>query len=930
MAVIGSGTIPTVTPPSGGSIGIWTVEELSGNAQTNMPVEFGLPVKPGTLLPGMIVQVLDGMTPLVGQTDLQASDKAGSNVRFVKFTGILPTLGATASKQLTVNTLVSAPSSGTAITAADILALCSGAFEPCLTTVTFAGTPTDLSCRAALAGGGWAVGAAVNFGAVRSGPFCTEILCSLPLGNYLRVWFHVAAYKAGSGAVTAQGGGNPILAVRVDRVMENGYVQQNVSTPLDLFYGIQDRSSTSLTNAALTLANNVILADGVGGPTSWSEDTTSAGTITVGSLSDNTITTISRGTGTWTADDNGRILRAAGPFSTGAVGQICSVNVGSNTASLRVPPFRNFVSLTLAPGGDYTLEGVGHPYATRHRQRLVIGNPVATADSQTQIVLPWDGSGTRSVMPYLASTKMLPNYATLPANVPSQSGAAANAWGKRPYGMLTDGTSTSPANGIRDDFGSSGDGPGDQIGIIAGVDCLGSIACDVDGQFNLFRAAMARSCMQVHYRDTATGLGVALDSGTDWIWPGGSDPNQVAWDFGSVVFTSSPHGGLDTSHACAGAYLAYLLTGDWYWLEAVQSWAWYFGWAGTNPGGGTGSQLTRCPVGNGDATMRAQAWQMRSILQGAAVTPDATLPLGITKAKYDTWLANIFSSIKANIVDDHVNYGTNGPRWLHDISPYRYGLFEFAFYAWAMNHGKELGQLDSNGVAAKDWCAVGVVPPGAVDTADVAPDWFNIQNWPVPLVTPGSASPPTTWADAYQRAAALNIDPTSHQPTATTVTLSTLSGSAINATFSPWPFGADPSFYIGGLVQGGGGTAAIVSLNVGGSSGVLDATVTGIPQLGRGDVLYNGGPFASLTFTTQTIPYPSPVDSGPPNSFNQTREILYQIMTLAACSAMMQDDGVSGASTAVAYYQGQAAGMSPSGLPTTGTDGEYEMYVQPR
>jgi hypothetical protein len=895
----------------------FTVQEQSGNAQTNMPFMFGLPLAPAALPSGSIVQILDGASQQVVQTDQAASDLAKANVRFVAVSGVLSALGANASKQLTVQSVVGTPPGGVVIAASDITGLCSGSFEPGLVTIVLGGLTYTASCAAALASGGtWGLTTSQNFGHFRSGPYCSAFLCSAPLvhsgtaHNYLRVFFHVYAWKAGAGVITAQGGGNPILSVLTDVVVENGYAQTHTTAASDLYYAAQVQSSTSLTVATLTLANNVVLASGVGGAVNWTDDSTGPGTLTLGNVGGSNITTLSRSAGTWTANDNGRILVDG---ATGA-GQICSVTVGGTAASLRVVSNFSGTSLT---SGNYTMHGIGHAYATRWRQRVVVGSPVATCDSTAQTISPWSGSGTRSVMPYLASSKMVPNYATLPANV-SNAGAASAGYGARPYGALANGQST--LNGdLRDYFPTSGDGPYEQIGVNPGAEVAGAISMDTDGQYRLFRTAEIREFYQWHYRDTTTGLLPTMNGGTDWAWDPRWGTLLATSSIPTTAVASGPHGGLDIAHSCNGAYLAYLLTGDFIHLEDVQATAFFFGWAAFNPGY-AGSQLNRNPWFGGDQ-MRAMAWSQRSTLQGAAVTPDGSALLGTTKLTINTFITNTWSGVQTPLVNDTLDYGPSGPKWTQSDSNSgtSFAMYQSGFSAAVLQHARELGYLDANGSAFKAWWQSEIVVP-ATDAANVAPDYIAGPEWAMMKPTGGAAHSDTTWAAAYQHTAWYT---SGTRTTPVNLTFpGALSGAAITATASYDPFGSDHSWYVGGIVtqNGGPGVAKITAIS--GTTWTLDTTVTGIQSQG-GLGTYNGAAFSTSTCNNVNVPWPSPADAPLPGTTlaNQPWNVI-----VAGVAAMMQDDGVTNAHAALSYLLSQAS----TNVPTSGVNGYAKYYFLPR
>ena len=98
----------------------------------------------------------------------------------------------------------------------------------------------------------------------------------------------------------------------------------------------------------------------------------------------------------------------------------------------------------------------------------------------------------------------------------------------------------------------------------------------------------------------------------------------------------------DTSHQPSFAYLPYIVTGDYYYLEEMQFWAMYNTFV-SNPG----YRETVKGLFKRDQ-VRGQAWSMRSISQAAYITPDAD-PL---KAQFEYF-------VKTNLEWYNANYANN-------------------------------------------------------------------------------------------------------------------------------------------------------------------------------------------------------------------------------------------------------------------------------
>jgi hypothetical protein len=140
----------------------------------------------------------------------------------------------------------------------------------------------------------------------------------------------------------------------------------------------------------------------------------------------------------------------------------------------------------------------------------------------------------------------------------------------------------------------------------------------------------------------------------------------------------------DTAHQPAFAYLPYLVTGDYYYLEELQFWAMYNSFS-TNPGYRENIKglVTEDQV-------RAQGWSLRTLSEAAYITPD-TDPLKaqfefFLSSNFDWYLTNYVNNPAANslgmIVHSYaIGYedGTALSPWMDD------------FFTSAIGHATELG-----------------------------------------------------------------------------------------------------------------------------------------------------------------------------------------------------------------------------------------------
>lgn len=214
--------------------GTFYLESNAVGTQTDMPFEIMIPIKGGNLTSGQRIVAKDGVTTLNIQEDNASTDQ-DSDVRLVKITGILPTINASQRKTITLTAESGSPASGTAISIANILATDYEVTAKCTISATLY---SALATDAINAGTTWSLIGDRYDGTFRSGPYCTEYVCSAVLQasgptyhSHLRAVFHIAAYKKNSGAVD---GGNPITAIRTDVIIENGFF--DVLSPADITY----------------------------------------------------------------------------------------------------------------------------------------------------------------------------------------------------------------------------------------------------------------------------------------------------------------------------------------------------------------------------------------------------------------------------------------------------------------------------------------------------------------------------------------------------------------------------------------------------------------------------------------------------------------------------------------------------------------------
>jgi hypothetical protein len=207
----------------------------------------------------------------------------------------------------------------------------------------------------------------------------------------------------------------------------------------------------------------------------------------------------------------------------------------------------------------------------------------------------------QSNVPYLVSSRAVPNYdqAVKPA---------ANVLASMPRTTepMTIGMATAymPTTGAHSD-----------IGILPQWQAAYVLSMDARARDATLSTADGAGSFSMHYRDRVTDRPVTLTAHPRMTIEGRST------DAGSDAFpnpggdTSTPFTA-DSAHQPSLAYLPYVLTGDYFYLEEVQFWA-MFNVFKSNPdyrGAGQGLIISD--------QLRGQAWSLRTLAQATAFTPD--------------------------------------------------------------------------------------------------------------------------------------------------------------------------------------------------------------------------------------------------------------------------------------------------------------------
>ena len=231
--------------------------------------------------------------------------------------------------------------------------------------------------------------------------------------------------------------------------------------------------------------------------------------------------------------------------------------------------------------------------------------------------LAWSGAAPavhlRHDTAYLIDSRALPNYDRSVLVPDSALAELAGKW----EGRKTEPMGVGAANPAMPGTGGRID-----IGLLPGWAAMYLLSMDARAkQVTLGTADLAGS-WSAHYRDKQTGRPVSL---IDYPYmtllgnPGDTrnrkTGKQEAFPRCPKTVCKTPYK-VDSAHQPAFAYLPYLVTGDYYYLEELQFWAMWNVFA-TNPGYRKNIQGLL-----GTHQVRGQAWSLRTLGEAAYITPD--------------------------------------------------------------------------------------------------------------------------------------------------------------------------------------------------------------------------------------------------------------------------------------------------------------------
>lgn len=791
---------PTIVVSVAGSetlISKVTIENAEDTDKTSEIVEFGFPTHGSHLTSGAHLKVYDddgsgGKGTLLSnyQIDNICTDQEGDQ-RFAKLTAIVPALGRSSGgsklRKLHIYESSDAAPTGTAIALSDVQALAGYANGLVKVSLDIGGTVYTISVKDIIDSGSTTFSKTGLWRCSqlwRTGPLCTEwIMRAAPQnggsphasGDGMHIRFHVAAYKAGSGAVD---GGNPITGIRVDVLPENGDQARALTDIRAYGYGLLIERATSISDATLVSTDQAHYPLGTH-RFSYPRTSPSAG-ITVSATSVGAGRTITRDSGSWDADILGGYIRIPGNNGWFLVTARTSGTVVTGEV------FEAFSSTTYT-SGNWVQEGVRHNYNSHYFRRSWIGNRPThqwAYGDNTSAVTPT----TKAHHDFLASSEMIFEYGqTFAGTTHTMTNLDAR---KAPDGTIR--PISAPSLIFLTYYGDtnqgfSNTGAAGQIGWLQDYFVDGIVKYDSNGKRKVWENAehfMTYSWMYPAKLSGTRSTGanpqpVRADDGLTLRWDSGLAYAQQLYQDPTTYKLQWQR---ELGHHPSLLYLQYLMSGDYVWAEMVCRHADYVTWDHhlENSGSyGDGTFAVKGALGAangisvwGDSSLatRGHSWGLRCLLQVAAVSPDnernqlintQTYYRGRLAQRWDaaqTWVNHasmidpetgpMYDSKKTPNLTSLLRDGSGGADELYLCTPWTMG-----FLGGVAASAKYLGLTDANWVTFVTWLKRFWVEQ--VDNPDIVFDLWSsaFQHIWADKITPGmtDADIPVSTGEMYRR-----------------------------------------------------------------------------------------------------------------------------------------------------------------------------------
>lgn len=323
----------------------------------------------------------------------------------------------------------------------------------------------------------------------------------------------------------------------------------------------------------------------------------------------------------------------------------------------------------------------------------------------------WAGSDPgvtpRHSADYLMATGLVPAYDAAPSATDASITDQPSTFTPLQRPAMDGNASTSIYS---DAMGSPG--AHDYIGILPEMDVVYLVApSGVNLWASVQRNHYSLGRYAIHYRDESTNRPILFASHPTLVLSQASESMVGVAHIGTSedsTYCPTPSGTVpppwvETHHPSTG-YFAYLLSGRYYFLEETQFAATIHYLRNTSDYRQQAKGIFRMRLGFGTNTTRGVAWQMRTLAQAAAITPDSDT----------TYRANFVDSLKENInfyKTDSDPYRAVGLGFLQPHSTTAYGTSSANSYGWyagwqhhyltaAFGYAKALKLVDSDATAS--------------------------------------------------------------------------------------------------------------------------------------------------------------------------------------------------------------------------------------
>jgi hypothetical protein len=267
------------------------------------------------------------------------------------------------------------------------------------------------------------------------------------------------------------------------------------------------------------------------------------------------------------------------------------VDVTIENAWAYEPGPQNFTydaDVTVGGKSVYSKAGLTHYHHARWRKVFWYGDAPAV--------------NVQSNVPYLISSRAVPNYDQ--STKPAETVLASMLRAIEPMGIGM-ATAYMPTTGAHSD-----------IGILPQWQAAYVLSMDARARDATLSTADGAGSFPMHYRDRVTDRPVALVNHPRMTIAGRTTDAGADAFPGCAGDCTTPYTP-DTAHQPSLAYLPYLITGDYFYLEEMQFWGMYDAF-NDNPNYRGFEKGLVIP-----GQLRGQAWALRTIAQAAYLTPDA-------------------------------------------------------------------------------------------------------------------------------------------------------------------------------------------------------------------------------------------------------------------------------------------------------------------